>query len=198
MQVWGQNLSMQYNQLFATNLGANPVSLGLLNSIGSGISSIASIPMGWAAEEYGVKKSHASRIGFRIHIRSYLYSSWNLVDACTSRHLSRPSQNKPSCRHDLYHSFENPAKGRGYEFDACNLGGIKHFCTNDSSVNSSQFWGNKRSRHSATVLRSTRFSHFRFPFHSPETTTTFASYRPKKGFAGLERNLVHSGFSRPV
>jgi MFS family permease len=56
IQVWGQNLSMQYNQLYAENLGANPVSLGLLNSIGFGISSIASIPMGWAAEEYGAKK----------------------------------------------------------------------------------------------------------------------------------------------
>ena len=56
IQNWSQSLSIQYNQLYAKNLGAGYVEIGALNSIGAAISSIISVPLGWAVERYGVKK----------------------------------------------------------------------------------------------------------------------------------------------
>ncbi len=50
-----QQLSMQYNQIYATALGANPVELGTLNSISSVAASMMSIPSGWLADRYGAK-----------------------------------------------------------------------------------------------------------------------------------------------
>jgi MFS family permease len=55
IQNWSQSLSIQYNQLYAKNLGAGYVEIGALNSIGAAISSIISVPLGWAVERYGVK-----------------------------------------------------------------------------------------------------------------------------------------------
>lgn len=56
IQNWSQQLTMQYNQLYAGDLGASAVELGLLNSVGAAVSSIASFPLGWAAERYTVRK----------------------------------------------------------------------------------------------------------------------------------------------
>jgi len=56
IHVWHQNLPTQYNQLYATALGADPVELGTLNSIGTVASSIISVPSGWIADRYGAKK----------------------------------------------------------------------------------------------------------------------------------------------
>lgn len=56
IHAWSGSLAVQYNQLYATAIGATPIELGSLNSIGSITSSIISIPCGWIADRYGVKK----------------------------------------------------------------------------------------------------------------------------------------------
>jgi MFS family permease len=53
---WGQQLTVQYNQLYAIDLGATAIQLGFLNSITAAISSLVSVPAGWATERYNVKK----------------------------------------------------------------------------------------------------------------------------------------------
>ena len=53
---WVRGLSIQYQQLYTTALGANPVELGTLNSIGSAVSAVVSAPMGWLVDKYGMKK----------------------------------------------------------------------------------------------------------------------------------------------
>jgi len=53
---WTNSLPSQYNQLYATALGANPVELGSLNSVGSLVNSVISAPTGWFIDRYGVKK----------------------------------------------------------------------------------------------------------------------------------------------
>lgn len=53
---WSQRITNQYKQLYAKGLGATAVELGVLNSIGSAVSSTFSLPLGWVAEKYGVKK----------------------------------------------------------------------------------------------------------------------------------------------
>lgn len=57
VQYWSQAFSGQYNQLYASVLGADYVQIGSLNSIGAGITSIVSVPLGWAAENYGVRRT---------------------------------------------------------------------------------------------------------------------------------------------
>ncbi len=56
IHTWHRNLPTQYNQLYATSLGANAVELGSLDGIGSVASSLISVPSGWIADRYGVKK----------------------------------------------------------------------------------------------------------------------------------------------
>jgi len=53
---WVSGLSSQYNQLYAAALGADPVELGSLQSIGGVANSIVSAPTGWFIDKYGVKK----------------------------------------------------------------------------------------------------------------------------------------------
>ena len=53
---WASNLTLKYNQLYATALGADPLELGSLNSIGGVANSIISAPTGWFIDRYGVKK----------------------------------------------------------------------------------------------------------------------------------------------
>ncbi len=53
---WTRSLPVQYDQLYVTTLGANPLELGLLNSVAGTVNSLISAPMGWLADKYGVKK----------------------------------------------------------------------------------------------------------------------------------------------
>jgi MFS family permease len=53
---WGRQLTMQYTQLYATDLGADALDIGLLNSITAAVSSIVSVPLGWVTEKYTVRK----------------------------------------------------------------------------------------------------------------------------------------------
>ena len=53
---WGQRLTSQYNLLYAANMGASAVELGLLNSVTGAVGSLASVPLGWATERYSVRR----------------------------------------------------------------------------------------------------------------------------------------------
>jgi len=81
---WGQRLTVQYNQLYAMDLGANALELGLLNSITAAVSSVVSIPLGWATERYSVKR--VMLLGFILAaLASILFASaghwWMLIPA---------------------------------------------------------------------------------------------------------------------
>ena len=49
-------LSNQYTSLYAVALGADPIALGTLNSVGSAISTVVSLPIGRLADRYSLKK----------------------------------------------------------------------------------------------------------------------------------------------
>ena len=57
LYAWDFTLPQQYNMLYASALGINPFILGTLSSIGRALNSIISIPIGWVADRYGVKKA---------------------------------------------------------------------------------------------------------------------------------------------
>jgi len=84
IHAWHRNLPTQYNQLYATSLGANPVELGSLESIGSVASALISMPSGWIADRYGVKK--VILIGLALTaivsaIYGFAYNWWTLIPA---------------------------------------------------------------------------------------------------------------------
>lgn len=66
---FGTRMTNRYDPLYATDLGASPANLGLLTSISSAVSSIIAIPMGWAVENYSVKKVMLFNIAlFLVHL----------------------------------------------------------------------------------------------------------------------------------
>ena len=48
-------LSLQYNSIYATLLGANVVQLGWLQSIGSAVGALAGLPAGWFIDYYSLR-----------------------------------------------------------------------------------------------------------------------------------------------
>ena len=49
-------LTTQYSSLYATLLGANPVQLGSLQSVGNAVGALAALPAGWFIDYYGLKR----------------------------------------------------------------------------------------------------------------------------------------------
>ena len=49
-------LSTQYNSIYATLLGADPVQLGSLQSVGNAIGALAALPAGWFIDYYSLRK----------------------------------------------------------------------------------------------------------------------------------------------
>jgi MFS family permease len=49
-------LSVQYNSIYATLLGADPVQLGSLQSVGNAVGALAALPAGWFIDYYSLKK----------------------------------------------------------------------------------------------------------------------------------------------
>jgi len=50
------NLTAQYDSIYAVAIGADPVALGTINSIGNGIAALISVPAGWLMDRYGLKR----------------------------------------------------------------------------------------------------------------------------------------------
>ena len=57
------NLTAQYDSIYTVALGADPVQLGTVSSIGSGIGALISIPVGWLVDRYGLKRFYLLGIG---------------------------------------------------------------------------------------------------------------------------------------
>ena len=75
---WVFNLPANYNQLYITGLGADPVNLGSLSSLGGLVSSTASAPVGWLIDKYGVKRMvvYGLLISTLVSLIYYTSGSW--------------------------------------------------------------------------------------------------------------------------
>jgi len=51
----GTGLPGQYHSIYATALGADPVQLGSLRSVGSAVAAVASLPAGWLIDTHSLK-----------------------------------------------------------------------------------------------------------------------------------------------
>jgi MFS family permease len=84
IHLWHRDLPAQYNQLYATSVGANPIELGSLDSAGSIASSLIAIPSGWIADRFCAKKVILMGLAMTVVV-SALYSIasnwWMLIPA---------------------------------------------------------------------------------------------------------------------
>jgi MFS family permease len=51
------SLTQQYQPIYITELGATPMELGYVSSLGGVASTLVTIPLGWLADRYGIKKT---------------------------------------------------------------------------------------------------------------------------------------------
>ena len=66
---FGNRMTTSYDQLYAANLGADPLNIGLLTAISQTFSAIIAVPMGWAIGNYSVKKIMLLNVAlFAIHL----------------------------------------------------------------------------------------------------------------------------------
>ena len=56
-------LTVQYDSIYTVGLGADKVRLGGIGSIGAGIGSLISTPVGWLVDRYGLKRFYLAGIG---------------------------------------------------------------------------------------------------------------------------------------
>jgi DHA1 family multidrug resistance protein-like MFS transporter len=59
------NLTLQYDSIYTVALGANKIQLGSISSIGTGVSSLISTPVGWLVDRYGLKIFYLLGIGLQ-------------------------------------------------------------------------------------------------------------------------------------
>jgi MFS family permease len=57
------NLTAQYDSIYTVSLGADSLGLGMIYSIGSGISTLISTPVGWLMDHHGIRRFYLLAIG---------------------------------------------------------------------------------------------------------------------------------------
>lgn len=56
LHALGLNLTSQYNSIYAVALGADPVQLGSVLSMGNAVAALVTVPAGWLIDRYSLKK----------------------------------------------------------------------------------------------------------------------------------------------
>jgi MFS family permease len=77
------NLTSQYDSIYTVSLGADPLGLGTIYSIGGGISALISTPVGWLMDRYGIRRLYLLAIGLAAGgaIIYALSSTWQVLIA---------------------------------------------------------------------------------------------------------------------
>ncbi|OYT31883.1 MAG: hypothetical protein B6U94_01635 [Thermofilum sp. ex4484_79] len=58
LSAFSSSLTGNYTSIYVFKLGAGPIQLGILNSIGSIASSLTALPIGWFADKYSIRKTY--------------------------------------------------------------------------------------------------------------------------------------------
>ncbi len=72
-------LSRQYTSLYAVALGADKIALGTLNSVGSAISTIISLPIGRLADRYSLRKMMLLAMVLEVLVPIAFFLPWNWI-----------------------------------------------------------------------------------------------------------------------
>ncbi len=78
---FGIQMTSRYDQIYARFLGANPVDIGILNSLGSFFAAFLSIPLGWIIEKYSAKSVFLlDFIMFFVHLSIFAFAgNWSTL-----------------------------------------------------------------------------------------------------------------------
>jgi len=72
-------LSNQYNSLYAVAMGADKIALGTLNSVGSAVSTVLSLPIGRLVDRYSLKKMMLFAMILEVLVPVAYVLAWNWV-----------------------------------------------------------------------------------------------------------------------
>ena len=72
------NLSNQYDSIYATILGANPVQVGSLRSVGNMIAALMALPAGWLIDTRSLKKVFIAGTIVMHEQTQFLKETWSL------------------------------------------------------------------------------------------------------------------------
>ena len=75
IQNFSLSLTQQYHSIYISELGAGPMELGYVNSIGGVAATLLTMPAGWFADKYGVKKL----LLFAISLFAVSYAAFGLA-----------------------------------------------------------------------------------------------------------------------
>jgi len=110
-------LTYQYESIYIVALGADPVQLGLLWSVGNGISSLISVPVGWLIDRYDLKKVFLLGIAMLASAGLFYVSAphWTMLFPAVILFSLGLRLTCASCTVTCAHSLPNPdrATGRG-------------------------------------------------------------------------------------
>ncbi len=78
---FASGLTQNYTSVYIVKLGANPLQLGGLNSVGSLFSSLLALPIGWLADYYSLRKIYIISLTFTLLVPLIyaLANSWELT-----------------------------------------------------------------------------------------------------------------------
>lgn len=112
------NLTYQYRSIYIVALGADPVQLGSLQSVGNGISSLISVPVGWLIDRYDLKKVFLLGIAMLAGAGLFYASAphWMMLFPAVILFSLGLRLTCESCTVTCAHSLPNPdrATGRGF------------------------------------------------------------------------------------
>lgn len=111
------NITYQYESIYIVALGADPVQLGSLWSVGNGISSLISVPVGWLIDRYDLKKVFLLGIAMLAGAGLFYASAphWMMLFPAVILSSLGLRLTCQSCTVTCAHSLPNPdrATGRG-------------------------------------------------------------------------------------
>jgi MFS family permease len=92
-----QRLTMDYNSIYITGLGASPVQLGLVNSFAHIAASLISAPFGWLQDKYSLRKLFLVGVSFSLLMTAFYAFATSWVMIIPAMIISNIAMNIGSC-----------------------------------------------------------------------------------------------------
>jgi MFS family permease len=92
-----QRLTIDYNSIYITGLGADPVQLGIVNSFAHIAGSLISAPFGWLQDRYSLRKIFLVGVSFSLFMTALYAFATNWIMIIPAMILSNIAMNIGSC-----------------------------------------------------------------------------------------------------
>jgi len=92
-----QRITIAYDNIYISELGANPVQLGMVNSLSQIAGALISTPLGWLQDRYSLRKIFLTGVGLSVIVRSIYASATGWVTIIPAMLLSILAMRIGSC-----------------------------------------------------------------------------------------------------